>query len=287
MGVLSNVWILWRRPSRRGSRSSSSGARLPMRLPEMVADNSVNLVPIISSGPGRRPRPRAWAKRLSRTADAFVLEGPLAGGHSGFSAKELTDLEGHSRWTVLLPQVLASGQALSRKVRPQDPSHRRWRRLTGTDIARMLQAGASGVQMATRFVCTRSARLAQVQADLPGCQGKGHRDHQEPRRAAGPGRPKYFLQDLEADRLEKISCPYHCLATCEVAHARTASPKPCRTPTRATWSRPGLLRAERPPDPCDRLGQGPDGRAQSRYRGLSRSHLKALFPRCATGAPAD
>jgi nitronate monooxygenase len=29
-----------------------------------------------------------------------------------------------------------------------------------------------------------------------------------------------FLKNLENDKLEKISCPYKCLATCDVAHAR-------------------------------------------------------------------
>jgi nitronate monooxygenase len=85
----------------------------------------------------------------------------------------------------------------------------------------MLSLGASGVQMATRFVCTeecdaseefKQTYLDAVEEDIViikspvGLPGRAVRNK--------------FLKDLETvDRL-KINCLYHCLTVCKVAEAR-------------------------------------------------------------------
>ncbi len=109
--------------------------------------------------PGRGHRPQDLGQALRRTADAVVLEGPLAGGHLGFSAKEMEDLEGHSL-AVLLPQVLAAVKPFEDKFGRRIPVIAGGGVYTGADIARLLQAGAAGVQMATRFVCTDECEVS-------------------------------------------------------------------------------------------------------------------------------
>jgi len=92
---------------------------------------------------------------------------------------------------------------------------------TGADIARMLQAGASGVQMATRFVCTYECEVA---AEFK----QAYLDSKEEdiviiKSPVGlPGRAirNQFLRNLDEDKLDKIKCPWRCLATCDVATAR-------------------------------------------------------------------
>ncbi|MBE0710764.1 MAG: nitronate monooxygenase, partial [Candidatus Aminicenantes bacterium] len=85
LGVLSNARELIQTSVREGIKLIVSGASLPLKLPEMVGDATVNLLPIISSGRAADLVLRAWDKRYARTADAVILEGPLAGGHLGFS----------------------------------------------------------------------------------------------------------------------------------------------------------------------------------------------------------
>jgi len=220
LGVLSNARDLIETAVREGIKFIVMGASLPLRLPEMIEDPSVNLVPIISSGRAADIVLRTWDKRYRRTADAVILEGPLAGGHLGFSIEQLQEPERYAL-SVLLPEVLAAAKPFEDKYGRKIPVIAAGGIYTGTDIARMLEAGASGVQMATRFVCTpecevapefKSAYLEAREEDIViikspvGLPGRAIRNR--------------FLRRLEAGEREKIKCPYQCLATCNVAEAR-------------------------------------------------------------------
>ena len=68
-----------------------SGAGLPLQLPAIAAEvpeNSAALAPIVSSGKAAALISKVWDKRYQRVPDFVVLEGPLAGGHLGFSPEE-------------------------------------------------------------------------------------------------------------------------------------------------------------------------------------------------------
>ncbi len=220
MGVLSNAKDLIQATSREGIRLIVSGASLPLKLPEMVEDAGALLIPIISSGRAANLVLRTWDKRYQRTADAVIVEGPLAGGHLGFSVEQLQEPEKYAL-SILLSEVLEA-------IKPFEDKHSRKIPIIvgggifdGTDIARMLQAGASGVQMATRFVCTVECDVAQEfkQAYLDARE----EDTVIIKSPVGlPGRAiqNPFLKNLEAGLKEKINCPYRCLSTCNVAEAR-------------------------------------------------------------------
>ncbi|MCX6101224.1 MAG: nitronate monooxygenase, partial [Candidatus Bipolaricaulota bacterium] len=109
----------------------------------------MNLVPIVSSARAADLILRAWAKRYERTADAFILEGPLAGGHLGFSRDELQHVEDFALET-LVPQVIETVRPYEERRGKAIPVIAAGGIYNGQDIARMLQLGASGVQMATR-----------------------------------------------------------------------------------------------------------------------------------------
>jgi len=220
LGVLSNARELIQTSVREGIKLIVSGASLPLKLPEMVGDATVNLLPIISSGRAANLVLRAWDKRYARTADAVILEGPLAGGHLGFSFEQLREPEKYSL-AVLLPEVLAVIKPFETKYGRKIPVIVGGGIFTGTDIARMLQAGASGVQMATRFVCTDECEVSQEfkQAYLDSKED----DIVIINSPVGlPGRAIHnqFLRDLENDALERLKCPYQCLTTCNIAKAR-------------------------------------------------------------------
>jgi nitronate monooxygenase len=220
MGVLSNAKDLILATAREGLRLIVSGASLPLKLPEMVEDSGALLLPIISSGRAADLVLRTWDKRYQRTADAIIIEGPLAGGHLGFSVEQLKEPEKYSL-AILLPEVLEVIKRFEDKYGRKIPVIVGGGIFDGTDIARMLQAGASGVQMATRFVCTVECDVAQEfkQAYLDA----NEEDIVIIKSPVGlPGRAirNQFLKNLERGLQEKINCPYRCLSTCNVAEAR-------------------------------------------------------------------
>ena len=220
MGVLSNAKDLILATAREGIRLIVSGASLPLKLPEMVEDSGALLLPIISSGRAADLVLRTWDKRYQRTADAIIIEGPLAGGHLGFSMEQLQEPEKYSL-SILLPEVLEVIKRFEDKYGRKIPVIVGGGIYDGADIARMLQAGAAGVQMATRFVCTVECEVAQEfkQAYLEA----NEEDIVLIKSPVGlPGRAirNQFLKNLEMGLQEKINCPYRCLSTCNVAEAR-------------------------------------------------------------------
>ena len=220
MGVLSNVEDLIMTAVREGIKMIVYGAGLPIRLPQLVKDSSVNLLPIVSSARVAELILRVWDKRYQRTADALILEGPLAGGHLGFSEEQLNHSEKYSL-DKLLPEVLETVKVYEDRYGKKIPVIAGGGIFDGKDIARMLSLGASGVQMATRFVCTVECDVSQEfkQAYLDAKK----EDIVIIKSPVGmPGRAIHnrFLQDLEVKGKLKIKCPYRCLSVCKVDKAR-------------------------------------------------------------------
>ncbi|MGZ5424031.1 MAG: NAD(P)H-dependent flavin oxidoreductase [Candidatus Aminicenantales bacterium] len=220
MGVLSNARDLVETSVREGIKLIVSGASLPLKLPEMVDDATVKLLPIVSSGRAADLILRTWDKRYARTADAVILEGPLAGGHLGFSFEQLRQPEKFSL-EVLLPEVLAAVKPFEKKYGRKIPVIAGGGVFTGADIARLLQAGAAGAQMATRFVCTEECEVAPEfkQAYLDAKE-----DDivliQSPVGLPGRAIHNQFLRSIENDTADRLNCPYRCLTTCNIAEAR-------------------------------------------------------------------
>ncbi len=130
------------------------GAGLPLSLPALVAGSDVCIAPIISSARAAVLITKQWLSKYDRLPDAVVVEGPLAGGHLGFSREQLADTSGKYSLETILSEVVAALQQLL-GTRAQDvPIVAGGGLYTGYDIARMLRLGASGVQMSTRFVAT-------------------------------------------------------------------------------------------------------------------------------------
>ena len=220
MGVLSNADDLVKVSVREGIKIIVFGAGLPIRLPALVEDPSVNLVPIVSSARVAELILRSWDRRYGRTADGLILEGPLAGGHLGFSEEQLEHPEEYSL-EKLLPEVLEAIKIYEDKYGRKVPVVTGGGIFNGSDIARMLRMGASGVQMGTRFVCTEecdvSDQFKQVYLDAK------EEDIVIIKSPVGmPGRvvKNRFLEDLEEKGKLKINCPYRCLTACKVEEAR-------------------------------------------------------------------
>ncbi|MCJ7813421.1 nitronate monooxygenase, partial [bacterium] len=141
------------------------------------------------------------------------------GCHLGFSEEQLTHPEDYSL-EVLLPEIIESIKYYEDKYGRKIPVIAGGGIYDGKDIARMLSLGASGVQIATRFVCTHecdvSREFKQVYIDAK------KEDIVIIKSPVGmPGRAiqNRFLKDLAVKGKLKINCPYRCLTACKVDKA--------------------------------------------------------------------
>jgi len=220
MNVLTNAADLVKTSVQEGIKFIVMGAGLPMKLPYIVEDKDVNLIPIISSARAASLILRTWDHRFNRTANAFILEGPLAGGHLGFSQDQLDHIDEFSL-EKLLPAVLQAVRFYEDKYGAKIPIIVGGGIYDGKDIARMLSLGASGVQMATRFVCTEecsvSSEFKQAYIDT---KEEDIVIVKSPVGLLGRAIRNQFLKKLEETEKLKIKCRYKCLSACQAAKAK-------------------------------------------------------------------
>ena len=129
-----------------------SGAGLPLKLPEYV-DKKTAIAPIVSSGKAARLILNKWKRQYDRTADFIVIEGYKAGGHLGFKKDELLENTCASLKDILkdVKEVAKGFEELFNHAIPVFVAGGIY---TNDDIKEMLEAGADGVQMGTRFIGT-------------------------------------------------------------------------------------------------------------------------------------
>ena len=220
MGVLSNADDLVQASIEGGIKNIFFGAGLPNKLPTLVEDPEVNLVPIISSARVANLILKSWDKRHKRIVDAFILEGPLAGGHLGFSEEELKQSEKYSL-EILLPEVLEAIKLYEDKYGKKIPIIAAGGIYTGADIAKMISLGASGVQMGTRFVCTKECGVSQEfkQAYID-AKNEDIVIMKSPVGLPGRAIRNKFIKNIENDVKMQVKCSYKCLTACKVEKAK-------------------------------------------------------------------
>lgn len=220
MNVLSNAADLVKTSVQEGIKFIVMGAGLPMKLPYIVEDRDVNLIPIISSARAASLILRTWDQRFNRTANAFILEGPLAGGHLGFSQDQLDHIDEYSL-EKLLPPVLQAVKMYEDKYGAKIPIIVGGGIYDGKDIARMLSLGASGVQMGTRFVCTEECSVSpEFKQAYIDAKEEDIVIVKSPVGLLGRAIRNQFLKKLEGTEKLTIKCRYKCLSVCQVAKAK-------------------------------------------------------------------
>jgi nitronate monooxygenase len=193
-----------------------AGAGLPLRLPELLGDNRhTKLVPIVSSGRAARILCKKWQDEFGYTPDGFVVEGPKAGGHLGFKAEELDSPE--NRLERLVPEVIEAVKPFAEAAGRPIPVIAGGGVYSGEDIYQMLRLGASGVQMATRFVATEECDASPIfkEAYVQAKEG----DAVIIKSPVGmPGRAlrNAYIDSVNAGQKKPFKCPQHCVKTCNV-----------------------------------------------------------------------
>lgn len=131
-----------------------SGAGLPVTLPACVKGSKTKIAPIVSTEKSAGTILKYWERKYQRTADFVVIEGPLAGGHLGFTREQLSLYQEQkyneeirriiqvvrqyeAQFACPIPVILAGG--IDSKER----------------VHEAFELGASGVQASTVFVTTK------------------------------------------------------------------------------------------------------------------------------------
>ena len=186
------------------------GSGLPLDLPKLTAGSGIKLIPIVSSARAFKIIYNKWKQNYNHVPDAVILEGPLAGGHLGFNFDDVV-----AGKTPTLEQLVQELIDYVQNLEETIPVIAAGGIYTGEDIARFLKMGASGVQMATRFVCTdecdvhddfKQAYLSAKKEDITIIKSP----------VGLPGRviKNKFVEKILAGETIPFRCPHHCLRSC-------------------------------------------------------------------------
>ena len=194
-----------------------SGAGLPLDLPKFLTkDSQTKLVPIVSSGRAAKLICNKWTSRYDYLPDAIVLEGPKAGGHLGFKKEQLENID--FSLEVLLKDVKEAIAEFETKYMRKIPVIAGGGIYTGSDIYKIMEQGADGVQMGTRFVttteCDASDKFKQTYINAT------EKDMEIILSPVGmPGRAIFngFIDKVKQGLKVPVKCPFHCIKTCEVS----------------------------------------------------------------------
>lgn len=191
------------------------GAGLPLDLPSFLTEDcSTKLVPIVSSARAAKLICQKWITTYQYLPDAIVLEGPKAGGHLGYKESQLEDAT--FSLEAQLPLVIAEISVFEEMYHKNIPVIAAGGIYTGEDMYRMLELGASGIQMGTRFVATTECDAADAFKRL--YVSSRQQDIKIIKSPVGmPGRAirTPFLQRVEDGTEHPGCCPFHCIRTCD------------------------------------------------------------------------
>jgi nitronate monooxygenase len=191
-----------------------SGAGLPVDLPKYLKDGAkTKLVPIVSSAKAARIICKRWLTRYNVLPDAFVVEGPLAGGHLGFSPEQIDDP--NYSLHKLIPEVVEAVEEFARQKGIKIPVIAAGGIYTGADILEFLRLGAAGVQMGTRFVATH-----ECDADIEFKNAYVNSKEEDliiiksPVGLPGRAIKNDFTSSIAKGLKKPFKCPYHCITSC-------------------------------------------------------------------------
>lgn len=193
-----------------------SGAGIPKDLPEYIKGSKTKIAPIVSSLRCCKLIVKHWITKYNYAPDMIVIEGTEAGGHLGFKPEELE--EGNKpKLEDITKDVVNYIKEVEKDTGKEIPVISAGGIWDKNDIEKFLSLGASGVQMATRFVATDECdaseefKKAYVEASK-----ENIKIIKSP--VGMPGRALYnkFIKKVENEKSKVTKC-YGCIKTCNVA----------------------------------------------------------------------
>jgi nitronate monooxygenase len=195
----------------------TAGAGLPLDLPSFLKkDSTTKLIPIVSSARATKIICEKWKANYDYLPDAIIVEGPKAGGHLGFKEEQIFDND--YSLEKLVPEIVNELKVFEDKYGTKIPLIAAGGIYTGEDIHKVLNLGASGVQMGTRFVttdeCDASKAFKQAYIDAESS------DIEIIKSPVGmPGRAilSNFITKVREGKKQPKVCPFKCIKTCDIS----------------------------------------------------------------------
>jgi NAD(P)H-dependent flavin oxidoreductase YrpB (nitropropane dioxygenase family) len=192
-----------------------AGAGLPLDLPKYRVEGcTTKFVPIVSSARAAKIICEKWKTLYDYLPDMIVVEGPKAGGHLGFKMNQIADPE--FAIEKLIPQVVNEVAVFEEKYNQEIPVVAAGGIYTGEDMYKLMEMGAKGVQIASRFVTT-----VECDADIRfknsyiKAEDNNVEIIQSPVGMPGRALNGTFLEKVKLGLTRPKSCPYDCLHTCD------------------------------------------------------------------------
>ncbi len=130
-----------------------TGAGLPLDMPKWFSETSVKPAVIISSAKALRLLCKRWMKNYNMLPEFAVVEGPLAGGHLGFTKEELAAGKVKSLEELTI-EVLEEAKKIEQEHGKKISIIPAGGITNKEEVDNYLKMGADGVQVATKFICT-------------------------------------------------------------------------------------------------------------------------------------
>ncbi|HCW54396.1 MAG TPA: nitronate monooxygenase [Clostridium sp.] len=193
-----------------------SGAGLPISLPKLTKGYNVKIAPIVSSLKAAKVILKLWDKHDNVCPDLVIIEGPKAGGHLGFKLDELND--NNFNFDKVIVDIINETKKYAQKYNKDIPVIVAGGVFDGRDIAHYLNLGASGVQMATRFVVTEECDASQKFKDAYiNCSKDDIQIVKSPVGMPGRAIKNKFIQNNSQKNFKVTHC-YNCLEPCNPAN---------------------------------------------------------------------
>ena len=192
-----------------GANIIITGAGLPLTMPEATKNYpDVALVPIVSTAKALRILCRRWKKQHNRLPDAVIVEGPLSGGHQGFKYEECFLPE--NQLEKILPPVVE--EAKNWGEIPVIAAGGVW---DHDDIVHMMELGASGVQLGTRFIGTVECDASDVMKQkIIDAKEEDIKLFKSPVGYPARGVKSELHKRIEEGTAPKVACISNCVAPC-------------------------------------------------------------------------
>lgn len=195
-----------------------SGVGIPKELPEYVKGSNTKIAPIVSSLRCCELIVTHWMKKYDYVPDMIVIEGPEAGGHLGFKSEELNE-SAKPKLENITTEVVEYIKEVEKETGKSIPVISAGGIWDSKDIKRFLDLGASGVQMATRFVTTNECDAStEFKEAYVNAKPEDIKIIKSPVGMPGRAINNNFIKKMETEKCKIDKC-YNCIKTCNVANS--------------------------------------------------------------------
>lgn len=195
------------------------GAGLLLKLPEgltpkFLKQTGTKIVPKLSSSRAVGLILKYWDEKYQVLPDAFVIEGPKAGGHLGFNTFELADM--NIELSDIIEETVAIIKPYEDKYGVEIPTIAAGGIYSGKNIFEIMQKGAKGVKLGTRFVTTNECDASiEFKKSYINCKKEEVVIIKSPVGLPGRAIRNGFIDDVNSGLKKPFKCYWRCLKTCD------------------------------------------------------------------------